>query len=69
MKYQSLFSGKNKKNRINLSSTEFAQRVVKVKLQASLLQGHQAGFVFRLPLWAEKKKNAAKMQHGKNKKK
>ena len=31
MKYQSLFSGKIKKH-INLSSAEFAQRVVKVKI-------------------------------------
>ena len=30
MKYQSLFSGKNKKNIISLSTTEFVQRVVKV---------------------------------------
>ena len=35
MKCQILFSGKNKKNIINLSSAENAQRVVKVK-QASL---------------------------------
>ena len=33
MKCQILFSGKNKKNIINLSSAENAQRVVKVKLQ------------------------------------
>ena len=32
MKCQILFSGKNKKNIINLSSAENAQRVVKVKL-------------------------------------
>ena len=32
MKSQSLFSGKNKKNIINLSSAEFAQSVVKVKM-------------------------------------
>ena len=32
MKCQILFSGKNKKNVINLSSAENAQRVVKVKL-------------------------------------
>ena len=32
MKCQSLFSGKNKKNIINLLSAEFAQRVIKVKL-------------------------------------
>ena len=31
MKCQKLFSGKNKKNIINLSSAELAQRVVKVK--------------------------------------
>ena len=31
MKCQILFSGKNKKNSINLSSAENAQRVVKVK--------------------------------------
>ena len=32
MKYQSLFFRKNKKNIISLSSTELAQRVVKVKV-------------------------------------
>ena len=32
MKCQILFSGKNKKNIINLSSAENAQRVVKVKI-------------------------------------
>ena len=32
MKCQNLFSGKNKKNIINLSSAELAQRVVKVKM-------------------------------------
>ena len=32
MKCQILFSGKNKKNIINLSSAENAQRVVKVKV-------------------------------------
>ena len=43
MKCQILFSGKNKKNIINLSSTELAQRVVKVNassekyLNASLI--------------------------------
>ena len=31
MKYQNLFSGKNKKNITNLSSAELAKRVVKVK--------------------------------------
>ena len=33
MQCQILFSGKNKKNIINLSSAELAQRVVKVKKQ------------------------------------
>ena len=33
MKCQILFSGKNKKNIINLPSAENAQRVVKVKLK------------------------------------
>ena len=33
MKYQDLFSGKNKKTIINLSSAELAQRVVKVNDQ------------------------------------
>ena len=33
MKCQILFSGKNKKNTINLSSVELAQREVKFKLQ------------------------------------
>ena len=33
MKCQILFSGKNKKNIINLSSAENAQRVVKVNLK------------------------------------
>ena len=31
MKHQNLFSGKNKKNIINLSSAELAKRVVMVK--------------------------------------
>ena len=33
MKYQILFSGKNKKNIINLSSAEFAEREVKWPLR------------------------------------
>ena len=37
MKCQILFSGKNKKNNIILSSAENAQRVVKVKLSKSQL--------------------------------
>ena len=41
MKCRILFSGKNKKNIINLSSAENAQRVVKVKLNACFLEyGH-----------------------------
>ena len=35
MKCQILFSGKNKKNIINLSSPELAKRMVKVKERAS----------------------------------
>ena len=31
MKYQVLFSGKNKKNIINLSYAELAQKLVKIK--------------------------------------
>ena len=40
MKCQILFSGKNKKNIINLSSAENAQRVVKVKLPISRTNVH-----------------------------
>ena len=36
MKYQSLFSRKNKKNVMTFLSAEFAQRVVKVTLISSL---------------------------------
>ena len=36
MKCQIFFSGKNKKNIISLSSTEFAQRVVKFKDEKSV---------------------------------
>ena len=36
MKCQILFSGKNKKNIINLSSAENAQRVVKVKIPSGM---------------------------------
>ena len=42
MKCQILFSGKNKKNIISLSSAENAQRVVKVKAQL---------FTFTNPGW------------------
>ena len=37
MKCQSLFSGKNKKNVVNLLSAELAQGVVVVKLMKNLL--------------------------------
>ena len=40
MKCQILFSGKNKKNIINLSSAENAQRVVKVKLMSPYIDRH-----------------------------
>ena len=39
MKCQILFSGKNKKNITNLSSTELAQRVVKVNFASRNLMG------------------------------
>ena len=38
MKCQILFSGKNKKNILNLPSAENAQRVVKVKVRSSVMQ-------------------------------
>ena len=37
MKSQILYSGKNKKNIINLSSAEFAQRVVETEAQFGLV--------------------------------
>ena len=43
MKCQILFSGKNKKNIINLSSAENAQRVVKVKVNM-VLQIYQKNY-------------------------
>ena len=50
MKCQILFSGKNKKNIINLSSAENAQRVVKVNDQTNqlfqgLARGHNKYFM------------------------
>ena len=45
MKCQILFSGKNKKNIINLSSAENAQRVVKVNLLKSFYLGFICLFV------------------------
>ena len=41
MKCQTLFSGKNKKNIINLPSTENADRVVKVKTTARMANSAQ----------------------------
>ena len=43
MKCQILFSGKNKKNIINLSSAENAQRVVKVNKQRRVLMANSTG--------------------------
>ena len=40
MKYQILFSGKNKKNAISLSSAELAQRVVKVNEDKKRVRFH-----------------------------
>ena len=42
MKCQNLFSGKSKKNIINLSSSELAQRVVKVKSHSVPLTSSEA---------------------------
>ena len=39
MKWQSLFSGKNKKNIISLMSAKFAKRVVKVKENGCTFRG------------------------------
>ena len=44
MKCQTLFSGKNKKNIINLSSAENAQRVVKVKSHMIIKILHLSSF-------------------------
>ena len=46
MKCQILFSGKNKKNIINLSSAENAQRVVKVKVPVTTTAYGILKFVF-----------------------
>ena len=40
MKYQILFSGKNKKNITNLLSAELAKRVVKVKGKFTAVNNH-----------------------------
>ena len=45
MKCQILFSGKNKKNIINMSSAENAQRVVKVKMSHPLLIFRQSAYL------------------------
>ena len=50
MKCQILFSGKNKKNIINLSSAENAQRVVKVKLCIRIYQKNCKLFHFESEL-------------------
>ena len=41
MNCQNLFSGKNKKNTISLSSAEFARRVVTVKVANNLDKGQR----------------------------
>ena len=48
MKCQTLFSGKNKKNIINLPSTENAHRVVKVKMLHPLLIVSQSDFLIQI---------------------
>ena len=45
MKYQILFSGKNKKNITNLSSAELALRVVKVKIEALAQTTHEGSLI------------------------
>ena len=47
MKYQILFTGKNKKNVISLSSAELAQRVVKVKGQSKSVAGNILIFIIQ----------------------
>ena len=58
MKCQILFSGKNKKNIINLSSGENAQRVVKVKGTFFCLKGSSLSFwkVLKYPCGMKQKK-------------
>ena len=51
MKCQILFSGKNKKNIINLSSAELAKRVVKVKERASKILSFKEIFLSNLLPW------------------
>ena len=48
MKCQILFSGKNKKNNIILSSAENAQRVVKVKAPITTAAENSLTFIFFL---------------------
>ena len=48
MKCQILFSGKNRKNIINLSSAELAQRMVKVNLTCLLQYLGQIWYLFNL---------------------
>ena len=53
MKYQILLSGKSKKNIINLSSTEVAQRVVKVTVLISNNMNFHIKVIYRIyfKLW------------------
>ena len=51
MKCQILFSGKNKKNIINLPSAENAQRVVKVNIGDHSRRVIQVPLVFSQVLW------------------
>ena len=48
MKCQILFSGKNKKNIISLSSAENAQRVVKVKVVVHVISINKCNQIARL---------------------
>ena len=60
MKFQILFSGKNKKIITNLSSAELAQRVVKVNYpDADFLVHYMITFKIQLP-WEERKKERDK---------
>ena len=53
MKCQRIFSSKNKKNIINLSSTEFAQRVVMVKSLSKIVADDVLIFFFFFLLFRE----------------
>ena len=45
-KCQNLYSGKNKKHIINLSSAEYAQRVVKVKAPVTTAADDAFGYIY-----------------------